>query len=182
MNILTNYIKNNKNVILIICIVIVILIALTIYNQNFNNTDNVLDEELYSNEVSRMVTSGDIENINYEMLLKDFNDFDNILKEQIALNPNRNKQIEYYKTADTIYTNKFEELLKILSVKLDKMQYDELILDISNFNRITNNETISLKNTIESSIEYKLLRNKYTYEVKQAKYKEILSTYKDFLK
>ena len=122
------------------------------------------------------------EEIDYDFIVKDLDSIDDILKEQVNLEMDRVKKTNYYKIAENIYSNKINEIVRVLFDKLDEEDYALLESDIEEFQKNIDFAITNLDNTIESSVEFEFYKNKYLYEEKQKKCRDILETYKGFLK
>ena len=171
------FIKN----ILIIFSVVLILIVFTYINQNVIKTKQYGFDDLYTNELAKKIADNDIEGINYDFLNKDLNNIDDILKEQVSLDLDKIRKTKYYSTAEGIYTEKINEIVRILNDKLDDEDFYRLELDLDEFNKNIDFAISDLSNTLDSNIEFELYKNKYLYEEKQKKCRDILETYKGFL-
>lgn len=171
------FIKN----ILIIFSVVLILIVFTYINQNVIKTKQYGFDDLYTNELAKRIADNDIEGINYDFLNKDLNNIDDILKEQVSLDLDKIRKTKYYSAAEGIYTEKINEIVRILNDKLDDEDFYRLELDLDEFNKNIDFAISDLSNTLDSNIEFELYKNKYLYEEKQKKCRDILETYKGFL-
>lgn len=171
-----NYIKN---LIRILCIVFVLLVItlINIFNKNIAERPEVL----YKNELSTKITNNDINDINYEFLNKDLNSIDDILKEQLSLELDTRKKTQYYMKAQEIYSQKINEYMMVLNYKLDDEDFHRLELDIDDFQKNIDSAIEDISITLDSSIDIELYTNKYLYEEKQKKCREILESYKGFL-
>ena len=68
-----------KNLFLLLLIV-VLLFAISLLNRYvIINNQNKYDK-IYQNELSKKITNNDLEDVNYEYILEDLNDIDDILK------------------------------------------------------------------------------------------------------
>lgn len=181
MEYLTNYLKNNKKVIIFILLIVVVLVSLTIINQNVLNGTLLYEEYLYRNDLATKVDNADYDNINYELIDKDLTDIENILKEQISLNLNNNKIVEYYAVANNIYIEKFKEITIVLTHKLDSETYSRYQMELKDFDDYLQFNIEDLRNKYISTVDYKFYKNKFLYEEKQKKIREILEEYKSFL-
>lgn len=169
-----------KNFIVILSIVVV-LILLTYYNQFYIKNTDVTYSELYKNELATKILNNDIDDVDYEYLNKDLTNIDDILKEQISLDIDMVKKTEYYNIAQNIYSKKINELVRILNDKLDDEDFNRLQLDIEDFQKNIDFAITDIKNTLDSTVDIKYYTNKYLYEEKRKKSREILETYKGFL-
>lgn len=172
-----NYFKN----ILIILGIVLVLIAITFVNQNyFKNTQN-RDNYIYSNELSEKISKNDLEGINYDYLVKDLNSIDEILIEQVSLDIDKVKKTKYYSIAENVYSQKINEIVRVLNDKLDDEDFYRLEQDLDEFQKNIDFAITDFNNTLESSIEFEFYKNKYLYEEKQKKCRDVLETYKGFL-
>lgn len=169
-----------KRIIVLICIIVVLLV-LTYLNQNFIKNDLIFNNNLYNNELSIKIKNNDLDGVNYNFLNDDLNSVDDILKEQVNSDVDRVKKTEYYGIAQNIYSNKINELVRVLNDKLDDEDFYRLELDIDDFQKNIDFAINDLENTIDSSVEFEYYKNKYLYEEKQKKCRDILETYKGFL-
>lgn len=181
MSTLIKIIKNNLKSIFVIFFVVFVLLLLTFINQFFIKDSLVQEEELYENMLAKRISQNDVENIDYNFLDKDLKSIDDILKEQLALDLDRNRKSKYYSVAEKIYSEKINEIIRILNEKLDDEDFNRLQLDLDEFQRNIDYATLDIKNTLESSVDVEFYTNKYMYEEKQKKCRELLEMYKGFL-
>ena len=181
IDVLINYIKYNKKVILGIIIVIALLIIITSINQRFINGTFVFKEKLYENELAKKVTNNDVADVTYDFLNDDLNSIDGILKEQLSLDIDKNKKCEYYRIAKDVYTEKINELTMVFSSRLDDEDFERLLIDLDDFEKNLDFAIEDMDRTLESSFDKEYYTNKYLYEEKQKKCREILEAYKGFL-
>lgn len=172
-----NYIKNLA---IILCIVILLFIVTLINQIYFNNPQNRFND-LYTNELSKKISNNDLADVNYDFLNKDLNNVDDILKEQVGLDLDKIMKAKYYSIAEDIYSKKINEIVRVLNDKLDNEDFHRLLLDLDEFQKNIDFAITDLNNTLDSSIEFELYKNKYLYEEKQKKCRDILETYKGFL-
>lgn len=172
------YIKN----FIIVFLIIIFLIIITVINVKVfkNNSDN--EKNLYKNELSYDIDKNDISKIDYDYIQKDLYKLDNIIKEQLKSDVDIKKKTEYYESAQNIYSNKINEIMRILNDKLDDEDFHILELDIDEFYKNIDFAIEEINNTNKSSIDVKYNINKYMYEEKQRKCHEIIENYKGFLK
>ncbi|MBP3200245.1 MAG: hypothetical protein J6M39_01150 [Lachnospiraceae bacterium] len=173
--------KNVFKKIFILVIIIAILLLLTFINQNYIKNDILFSDDLYKNELSEKINNNDIDDINYDFLYKDLNSIDDILKEQLNSDIDRLRKTKYYAIAENIYSNKINEITRILTDKLDDEDFLRLQLDLEEFQKNIDFAISDLEKNIESSVELDYYKNKYMYEEKQKKCRDILETYKGFL-
>ncbi len=166
---------------IILIVFILVLLALTFINQNYIKNNNIFNNNLYSNELSNRIKNNDLNEVNYKFINDDLNSIDDILKEQMNFEVDRLKKTEYYGIAENIYSNKINEIVRILNDKLDDEDFHRLELDIDDFQKNIDFAITDLENTIESTVEFEYYKNKYLYEEKQKKCRDILETYKGFL-
>ncbi len=166
---------------IILIVFILVLLALTFINQNYIKNNNIFNNNLYSNELSNKIKNNDLNEVNYKFINDDLNSIDDILKEQMNFEVDRLKKTEYYGIAENIYSNKINEIVRILNDKLDDEDFHRLELDIDDFQKNIDFAITDLENTIESTVEFEYYKNKYLYEEKQKKCRDILETYKGFL-
>ena len=173
--------KNIIKKIIILVFIISALLILTYINQNYIKNNTLFHDDLYKNELSEKINSNDIDDINYAFLNSDLNSIDDILKEQLNSDVDRLRKTKYYAIAENIYSNKINEITRILTDKLDDEDFLRLQLDLEEFQKNIDFAIIDLDNNIESSVEFEYYKNKYLYEEKQKKCRDILETYKGFL-
>lgn len=181
MKFILSYIKNNKKIIITILTFIIILVALTFFYQNILKKNVVNYETLYDNKLSKMILENNVDTVNYDFLNDDLNSIDGILKEQISFEVDKNKKNTYYSIAEKIYTKKMYEYISILNKKLDDEDFERLSLDIDDFERNLDFAIVDMENSLESTFDIEFYKNKYLYEEKQSKCRELLETYKGFL-
>ena len=174
--------KSNLKKFLIICGIVLILYALTYINQKYIKNSALYNDTLYNNDLATKIDNNDLSRIDYDFINADLNNIDDILKEQVNLEMDRVKKANYYGIAEKIYSNKINEIIRVLNDKLDDEDFYRLELDLEEFQKNIDFAIIDLDNTIESSIEFEFYKNKYLYEEKQKKCRDILETYKGFLK
>ena len=160
---------------------IVVLLLLTFINQNYLKNNNIFNNTIYSNELTIKIKNNDLKDVDYKFINNDLNNIDDILKEQVNLDVDRLKKTEYYGIAENIYSNKINEIVRVLNDKLDDEDFHRLELDIDDFQKNIDFAITDLENTIESTVELEYYKNKYLYEEKQKKCRDILETYKGFL-
>ena len=165
----------------IILFVVIILLIFTIINQSFLKNGQSGFNDIYSNELSKKISSNDLSDINYDYINKDLNSIDNILNEQVNLDLDKVKKTKYYSIAENIYSQKINEIVRILNDKLDNEDFFRLELDLEEFQKNIDFAISDLKDTLDSSIEFEFYKNKYLFEEKQKKCRDILETYKGFL-
>ena len=170
-----------KNFIVIFSIVLVLLLISVVNKIFIKNKQNRIDN-LYKNELATKITNNDLADVNYDYLNKDLNSIDNILKEQVSLDVDKIRKTKYYNIAEEIYENKINEIVRVLNDKLDDEDFYRLELDLDEFQKNIDFAIMDLKNNIDSSIEFEFYKNKYLYEEKQKKCRDILETYSGFLK
>ena len=172
-----SYLKN----LLIIIGIVLLMVAATFVNQNyFKNSQNRFND-IYSNELSDKVLKNDIEDVDYDYILKDLNSIDDILIEQVSLDIDKVKKTKYYSIAENVYSQKINEIVRVLNDKLDDEDFYRLEQDLEEFQKNIDFAISDLKNTLESSVEFEFYKNKYLYEKKKKKCRDILETYKGFL-
>ena len=181
MKSIINNIKNNMNSIFFIFLLILFFIILTYINQNFIKSSFAFEAEVYKNDLVNKIDSNNISDIDYKYLLKDLDNIDIILKEQLSLDLDKNRKSKYYAVAENVYTNKINEITRILNEKLDDEDFERLLLDLDDFQKNIDFAIEDIQNKLESSTDIKLYINKYLYEEKQKKCREVLETYKGFL-
>lgn len=174
--------KSNLKKFLIICGIVLILYALTYINQKYIKNSALYNDTLYNNDLATKIDNNDLSRVDYDFINADLNNIDDILKEQVNLEMDRVKKTNYYGIAEKIYSNKINEIIRVLNDKLDDEDFYRLELDLEEFQKNIDFAIIDLDNTIESSIEFEFYKNKYLYEEKQKKCRDILETYKGFLK
>ena len=160
---------------------IVVLLLLTFINQNYLKNNNIFNNTIYSNELTIKIKNNDLKDVDYKFINNDLNNIDDILKEQVNLDVDRLKKTEYYGIAENIYSNKINEIVRVLNDKLDDEDFHRLELDIDDFQKNIDFAITDLENTIESTVELEYYKNKYLYEKKKKKCRDILETYKGFL-
>lgn len=173
--------KNSVKNLIVIFGIVIILIALTYINQNFLKNNQVGLNNLYANELSKKISNNDLKDVNYDYLNKDLTSVDEILKEQMALDLDKVMKAKYYSIADNVYSQKINEYVRVLNDKLDNEDFYRLLQDLDEFQKNIEFAISDLNNTLDSSIEFELYKNKYLYEEKQKKCRDILETYKGFL-
>ena len=173
--------KNSIKNLIVIFGIVAILIAITYINQNFLKNNQAGINNLYANELSKKISNNDLNDVNYDYLNKDLNSVDEILKEQMALDLDKVMKAKYYSIADNIYSQKINEYVRVLNDKLDNEDFYRLLQDLDEFQKNIEFAISDLNNTLDSSIEFELYKNKYLYEEKQKKCRDILETYKGFL-
>ena len=173
--------KNILKKTIILIIIIVILLILTFINQNYIRNDVFFNNDLYKNELAEKINNNDIDDVNYDFLNNDLNSIDDILKEQLNSDVDRLRKTKYYEIAENIYSNKINEITGILTDKLDDEDFLRLQLDLEEFQKNIDFAISDLEKNIESSVEFEYYKNKYLYEEKQKKCRDILETYKGFL-
>lgn len=173
--------KNSIKNLIVIFGIVIILIALTYINQNFLKNNQVGLNNLYANELSKKISNNDLNDVNYDYLNKDLTSVDEILKEQMALDLDKVMKAKYYSIADNVYSQKINEYVRVLNDKLDNEDFYRLLQDLDEFQKNIEFAISDLNNTLDSSIEFELYKNKYLYEEKQKKCRDILETYKGFL-
>lgn len=169
-----------KNIFMILLIVL-LLFAFSIINKNFLKDNNIVMKNDYINELSQKINSNDIANINYNYLLNDLNNIDEILKDQLSYDLDIKKKTNYYARAEEVYSNKINEITKILNEKLDDEDFLHLQDDLDEFYKNLDNASDEIKSTNESTIDAEYYVKKYFYEEKQSKCRELLNNYKGFL-
>lgn len=167
--------------IVILFFIILVLILLTFINQNFIKNNIIYKNDLYKNELSEKINKNELDGINYDFLYRDLNNIDDILKEQLNSDVDRLKKTKYYGIAENIYSNKINEITRILTDKLDDEDFRRLQLDLEEFQKNIDFAIIDLEKNIESTVEFEYYKNKYCYEEKQKKCRDILENYKGFL-
>ena len=165
----------------IILLVVIILLIFTLINQSFLKNGQSGFNDIYSNELSKKISSNDLSDIDYDYINKDLNSIDNILNEQVNLDLDKVKKTKYYSIAENIYSQKINEIVRILNDKLDNEDFFRLELDLEEFQKNIDFAISDLKDTLDSSIEFEFYKNKYLFEEKQKKCRDILETYKGFL-
>lgn len=160
----------------------VILLIITLINVKVIKRNHLYEEDLYKNELSKSIGSNNIDKIDYDYIKKDLNELDNIIKEQLKVDIDIKKKTEYYKSAQEIYGNKLNEIVRILNDKLDDEDFELLQLDIDEFYINIDFALDEIKATNKSTIDVSYNTNKYLYEEKQRKCHEIADNYKGFLK
>lgn len=172
-----SFLKN----ILIIFLVVVILVIITFVNQYFFKNRQYNVNDIYTNELSNKIINNDLSGVNYDFINKDLNSIDNILNEQVNLDLDKVKKTKYYAVAESIYSQKIYEIVRVLNEKLDNEDFYRLELDLDEFQKNIDFAISDLNDTLDSSIEFEFYKNKYLYEEKQKKCRDILETYKGFL-
>ena len=165
----------------IILLVVIILLIFTFINQSFLKNGQSGFNDIYSNELSKKISSNDLSDIDYDYINKDLNSIDNILNEQVNLDLDKVKKTKYYSIAENIYSQKINEIVRILNDKLDNEDFFRLELDLEEFQKNIDFAISDLKDTLDSSIEFEFYKNKDLFEEKQKKCRDILETYKGFL-
>lgn len=178
--ILSMYKTYFKNLLIIFGIVL-IMIAVTFINQNYFKNSQYRYNDVYSNELSNKVSNNNLEGINYDYLIKDLNNIDEILIEQVSLDIDKVKKTKFYSIAENVYTQKINEYVRVLNDKLDDEDFYRLEQDLEEFQKNIDFAISDLQNTLESSLEFEFYKNKYLYEEKQKKCRDILEVYKGFL-
>ena len=141
--------KNVFKKIFILVIIIAILLLLTFINQNYIKNDILFSDDLYKNELSEKINNNDIDDINYDFLYKDLNSIDDILKEQLNSDIDRLRKTKYYAIAENIYSNKINEITRILTDKLDDEDFLRLQLDLEEFQKNIDFAISDLEKNIE---------------------------------
>lgn len=165
----------------VILLVVLALIIITFVNQNFFKNSQSGFNDLYTNELSKKITNNDLADVDYDYIIKDLNSIDDILNEQVNLDLDKVKKTKYYSVAENIYSQKINEIVRILNDKLDNEDFYRLELDLDEFQKNIDFAISDLKDTLDSSIEFEFYKNKYLFEEKQKKCRDILETYKGFL-
>ena len=178
---LSTFIKYNKRVLIIIFSFVIILIALSYINASALKNNNSYNEDIYENKLASFVARNEFDDINYDLVKKDFDDMGNIIKEQISLNLENNVESESYIVADKIYTEKLTEFSTILSHKLDTEAYSLYREDLETFGKELSFTLESKKNEILSTTEYVNFKNQYSYMAKQDFLYKMLEKYKTYL-
>jgi len=173
----TNFFKN----ILVIFSIVALLIIISLVNQYFFKNRQYNINDIYTNELSNKIINNDLSDVNYDFLNKDLNSIDDILNEQVNLDLDKVKKTKYYAVAESIYSQKINEIVRVLNEKLDDEDFYRLELDLEEFQKNIDFAISDLNDTIDSSIEFEFYKNKYLYEEKQKKCRDILETYKGFL-
>lgn len=174
--------KSNIKKFFVILGIVIVLLLLTYINQKYIKNSAMFSDSLYNNDLAIKIDNNDLANINYNFINEDLNNIDEILKEQVNLELDRVKKASYYGIAEKIYSNKINEIIRVLNDKLDDEDFYRLESDMDEFQKNIDFAIIDLDNTIESSLEFEFYKNKYLYEEKQKKCRDILETYKGFLK
>ena len=164
-----------------ILLVVLVLIIITYVNQNFFKNSQSGFNDIYTNELANKITNNDLADVNYDYINKDLNSIDDILNEQVNLDLDKVKKTKYYSVAENIYSQKINEIVRILNDKLDNEDFYRLELDLDEFQKNIDFAISDLKDTLDSSIEFEFYKNKYLFEEKQKKCRDILETYKGFL-
>ena len=165
----------------IILLIVLVLTAFTFINQNYiKNRQNGFND-IYTNELAQKITNNDLSDVDYEYLNKDLNSIDDILKEQVSLELDKTLKTKYYSIAENIYSQKINEIVRVLNDKLDNEDFYRLELDLDEFQKNIDFAIDDLNSTLDSTIEFEFYKNKYLYEEKQKKCRDILETYKGFL-
>lgn len=165
----------------IILLVVIILFIFTFINQNFLKNGQSGFNDIYTNELAKKITNNELSDIDYDYINKDLNSIDNILNEQVNLDLDKLKKTKYYSIAENIYSQKINEIVRILNDKLDNEDFFRLELDLEEFQKNIDFAISDLRDTLDSSIEFEFYKNKYLFEEKQKKCRDILETYKGFL-
>ena len=111
------------------------MVAATFVNQNyFKNSQNRFND-IYSNELSEKVLKNDIEDVDYDYILKDLNNIDDILIEQVSLDIDKVKKTKYYSIAENVYSQKINEIVRVLNDKLDDEDFYRLEQDLEEFQK-----------------------------------------------
>lgn len=165
----------------LILLVVLVLIIITYVNQNFFKNSQSGFNDIYTNELANKITNNDLADVNYDYINKDLNSIDDILNEQVNLDLDKVKKTKYYSVAENIYTQKINEIVRILNDKLDNEDFYRLELDLDEFQKNIDFAISDLRDTLDSSIEFEFYKNKYLFEEKQKKCRDILETYKGFL-
>ena len=168
-----------KNFIIVIPLIVVLSI-ITVFNVN-NKNNYRINDQVYKNELSKKIASNDIDDVNYDFLNKDLMNIDDIMKEQVSLELDNKKKSKYYEIASNIYSNKINELTMVLNYKLDDEDFYRLVIDLDDFQKNIDFAVEDLNNKLDSTLDIELYTNKYVYEEKQKKCREILETYRGFL-
>lgn len=169
-----------KNILIIFAIVIILAI-ITFINQYFFKNRQYNINDVYTNELSNKIINNDLSGVNYDFINKDLNSIDNILNEQVNLDLDKVKKTKYYSVAESIYSQKINEIVRVLNEKLDNEDFYRLELDLDEFQKNIDFAISDLNDTLDSSIEFEFYKNKYLYEEKQKKCRDILESYKGFL-
>ena len=165
----------------IILLVVIILFIFTFINQNFLKNGQSGFNDIYTNELAKKITNNELSDIDYDYINKDLNSIDDILNEQVNLDLDKVKKTKYYSIAENIYSQKINEIVRILNDKLDNEDFFRLELDLEEFQKNIDFAISDLRDTLDSSIEFEFYKNKYLFEEKQKKCRDILETYKGFL-
>ena len=172
-----NFIKN----LIVLSIIVLILLLLTFINQFYFKKNTINYDKYYKNELAIKIYNNDLNGVDYNFLNNDLTSIDDILKEQLSYDIDMIKKSEYYNVAQNVYTQKMYELVRVLNDKLDDEDFNRLELDIDDFQKNIDFAISEIQNTLDSSIDIEYNTNKYLYEEKQKKCREILETYKGFL-
>lgn len=178
---LSSLISYNKKVVISILILLLILGAYTIYNVSGLRDRHSKVEDIYANQLSKLVASGSYDDIDYSLIKKDFDDIGNIIKEQITINLENNVDDESFIVANNIYTEKMSEFTKIMNHKLDEETYKIYLDDIDNFEKDIKFNLDAKKNELLSESEFARYKNQYSYYEKQRFLYEMLEKYKSFI-
>ena len=165
----------------LILIIPIVLVIITLINKNFVKSKLILGEDVYVNALSDKINKNEIDDIDYNFIKKDFDQVDIILKEQIAEPVDKKKKTNLYMIACDIYTNKLNELCRVLNDKLDDADFERLNNDIDEFNKNLDFALADIDSKIDSTIDSEYYKSKYQYEEKMNKCHELLETYKGFL-
>ncbi len=172
-----NFIKN----LIVLSIIVLILLLLTFINQFYFKRNTINYDKYYKNELAIKIYNNDLNGVDYNFLNNDLTSIDDILKEQLSYDIDMIKKSEYYNVAQNVYTQKMYEIVRVLNDKLDDEDFNRLELDIDDFQKNIDFAISEIQNTLDSSIDIEYNTNKYLYEEKQKKCREILETYKGFL-
>lgn len=173
--------KNFLKTFITVSFIAILLVVISFINVNVLKVKRE-EQRIYKNEVSILLDNNDIESIDYDFILNDLNRLDNVIIEQLNLDLDIKKKTEYYSFAQNIYTNKINEIVRVLNDKLDDQDFEALLLDIDEFYKNIDFALEEIKNTNKSSIDVDYNSNKYVYEEKQKKCHELIENYKGFLK
>ena len=178
---ISSLISYNKKVVISILILLILLAIYTIYNVSGLGSRDSEQEDIYENLVSKLVVDSNFDEINYNLIKKDYDDIDRIIKEQITINLENNVDEESYIVANNIYTEKMSEFDKIMNYKLDDATYKMYINDVDSFEKDLNFNLDSKRNEIISDSEFIRYKNEYSYQEKQRFLYEMLDKYRNYL-
>ena len=151
----------------------IILYIITLVNKIYFK-ENVLTNREY-------ILSNNVES-SYETLINNLDETDSVVALQITNSNDKIKKTEIYRQAERLYKNKTNEIVAILNKKLNDDDFLLLELDLDEFDKNIDFALENFDKTIESTVDSDFYKNRYLYEERQKKVRELVETYKGFLK